>query len=142
MPVPDRLRIHSSKLRGSAGEGAEPCVVASPDEIEHPRRDRIAARRHGHPPSVAASVGASRDGVGQAGSEALLLLTTHRVQRCKGPHEVEHRLQQVGVDHLAPTRMERHHRGERRGETGHLVGEGDRWQEWCAVGLAVERGEP
>ena len=34
------------------------------------------------------------------------------------------------------------HRGERRGEPGDLVGEGDRRQQRLAVGLAVDRGEP
>ena len=33
------------------------------------------------------------------------------------------------------------HRGERPGQRRHLVGEGDRWEQRTAVGLAAQRGE-
>ena len=56
---------------------------------------------HGDPAAVAAAVRASRHRVGPAGAEPRLLFAVHGVQRGEGAHQVEHRLQQVGVDHLA-----------------------------------------
>ncbi len=54
-------------------------------------------------------------------------------------HQLEERLEQVDVDHLADAGVHGDHRGERGDEAGDLVGERDRRQQRPAVGLAVDR---
>ena len=41
-------------------------------------------------------------------------------------HHLQHALEQVDVDDLTDAAVQRDHRGERGGEPGDLVGEGDR----------------
>ena len=58
---------------------------------------------------VRAAVRAARDRVGDAGAEARLLLAGQPVHRDERAHQLEQRLQQVDVDHLADAGVERHH---------------------------------
>ena len=51
---------------------------------------------------------------GRPGAEPRLLLPRHLVQRDQRSHDLEHALQQVDVDHLADSGVQRDHRGEGR----------------------------
>ena len=55
---------------------------------------------------------------------------------------MQHRLEQVHVDHLAHPAVHGDHRGECGHERGDLVGEGDGWEHRAAVGFTVHMGEP
>ncbi len=65
-------------------------------------------------------------------------------RRGERAHHLQHRLEQVDVDDLAPAAVEGDHRGEGGGQRGDLVGEGHRREEGLAVlaRFAIEAGEP
>ena len=59
-------------VRHATREVGEALVVTQADQVHHPGRHRLRARRHRHPPAVAGPVGVAGHRVGDPGAQALL----------------------------------------------------------------------
>ena len=91
----------SARLSNVAKRGSSP----TPSSVEHAVRDRLGRRRDRDPPAVGAAVGAARHRVRDARPEPRLLVAEVRGGRRQRRHHLQHRLEQVDVDHLpAPLR--------------------------------------
>ena len=123
-------------------EVGEPGVALRPDQSEQPLGDGLRRRGDRHPATVGAAVGVAGHRVGDARAEAGLLVAEHPEGGDERSHQLEHRLEEVDVDHLPDAGVHRGHGGEGGHEGRDLVGEGDGRQQRAAVGLAVDAGEP
>ena len=132
-------------MAGALLERREPRVVADAEQrrargarpTRSTSRSRSTRRRR--------TVGAARHRVRDARTEPRLLVVEVRGRRRQRRHHLQHRLEQVHVDHLALAAAvalaQRDHHRERARERGDLVGERDRREQRRAVGLAVDRRE-
>ena len=123
-------------------ERAESLVVTDAEHTHDARSNGITRGRDSDPLAVTTAVDATGDRVGETGSESGLQFTREFVERDHRSHDLEHRLQEVDVDDLADSRVQRDHRGERGGDAGDFVGECDRRQHRWAVRIATDGGEP
>ena len=126
-------------------ERREALVVAEAEQ------GRARAARPTRPTSRSRPTGCRRSGTCRAApnrdarAQPRLLVAEVRGGRRQRRHHLQHRLEQVDVDHLtlagAVAVAQRDHHRERARERGHLVGERDRRQQRRAVGFAVDRRE-
>lgn len=128
--------FHASRERG------ESLVVTDAEHTHDARSNGLTRGGHTNPLAVTAAIDATGDRVGKAGSESGLQFTREFVERDDWAHDLEHRLQEVDVDDLADSRVQRDHRGERGGDAGDFVGECDRRQHRWTVRIATDGGEP
>ena len=103
----DRAPTHSPTIPSSSSrcpardfERREARIVGDAEQREHAVRDRLGRRRDRDPLAVGALVRAAGHGVRDARAEPRLLVVEVRGRRRQRRHHLQHRLEQVHVDHL------------------------------------------